>query len=423
MPSPSKTDSTRREARRRAARRVARLTRVLAETTRSEDARALLDELVDDALALTGAERGLVLLADREGRFDIGAARDRAGAPLPPDVRYSTTVARRVYGSGRAESLLIGGENWDPKRNGSVAELRLRHVLCAPLRSGRRTVGVLYADSRVSATGFARPDLDLFAALAAQCALALERAERQRLELGQREARDVQRAMLPARTVVGSSVEVAGLCRPRDEAGGDYFDLIPLGGERIAVVLADAAGHGLAAALCMSAARSLLRTFLPRTNALHRVLAEVNRALARDMPAGTFMSLFLGELDLRSGSLRYASAGHNAAVVSRAVGACEELAPTGPALAVLPDAPYGTAAAEALRPDDLLLLYTDGIPEARGPQRELFGMRRLKRTLLACRGSSAPEIVGTISRAITSFTGAAGPEDDLSLVVAKGHAA
>jgi sigma-B regulation protein RsbU (phosphoserine phosphatase) len=284
-------------------------------------------------------------------------------------------------------------------------------------------VGVLYADSRVSATGFARPDLDLFAALAAQCALALERAERQRMEREQREARDVQRAMLPARSVVGDSVEVAGFCRPREEAGGDYFDLIPLGGDRLAVVLADASGHGLAAALCMSAARSLLRTFLPRTDALHAVLADVNSALARDMPSGTFMSLFLGELDLRSGGLRYASAGHNAAVVSRAAGACEELAPTGPALAVVSQASFGTAVAAPLAPDDLLLLYTDGIPEARGPQRELFGMRRLKRTLLACRESSAPEIVGTISRAIASFTGAAGPADDVSLVVAKGRAA
>jgi DNA-binding response OmpR family regulator len=281
-----------------------------------------LDALIDRALTLTGADRGLVLLRRADGKLAVRAARARDGEAIK--LRFSTSIVQRVLDSGRTEAMLDAGDaaDWNGE---SVVDLRLRQAVCTPIRIGKRTLGVFYADSRASAQGFGREDLELVETLAAQCAQLIERArlkrvqkEKRRMEAELTEAKVVQQAMLPRVPMRGASVEIAGFNRPCDEAGGDYFDYLALSGDRVALVIGDVAGHGLSAALFMAAARSLLRTFLPRLDDIGAVLVEVNRALVRDMPPGSFMSLFLGEVNLRTGELRYASAGHAPGVVYRA---------------------------------------------------------------------------------------------------------
>jgi len=385
-----------------------------------------LEALVDKALELTGAERGMVLLRNGGDRLHTMAARS-AGQDLPADVRYSTTVAQRVWESGRAQVLLDPGQDgsWS---GGSVVDLQLRHVLCAPLRADGEQLGLLYADSRVSAQGFGRADLELFETLASQCGVMVERSnlreavkDKARMEKSLHEAQEVQRALQPERPEMGPRLDIAGLSRPMQEAGGDYLDYIKLKGERLALVLGDVSGHGIGAAMFMTAARSLLRAFLPREESLGAALAEVNRSMVRDMPVGGFMSLLVAELDTRTGCLRYASAGHNTALILRARSErFEELPRTGAALGVVEKERYRVAELDALGADDLLLVYTDGCTEAMNPERELFGIERLKRLLLSLRARSAPEVVSGIVGAVTRFAGRAGQSDDVSLVVAKG---
>ena len=222
--------------------------------------------------------------------------------------------------------------------------------------------------------------------------------EKRRMEAELTEAKDLQQSMLPRVPVRAARLEIAGFNRPCEEAGGDYFDYIHLGNERIALVIGDVAGHGVGSALFMTAARSLLRTFLgaygrsaaairvgsvPCVSDVGDVLGEVNRALVRDMPAGAFMSLFLGELDLRTGGLRYASAGHTPGIVYRAAAdEFDELKPTGPALGVVDNARYEVCTVvPPLQGQDAVLLYTDGATEAMGENREMFGVERLKTAL------------------------------------------
>jgi sigma-B regulation protein RsbU (phosphoserine phosphatase) len=220
--------------------------------------------------------------------------------------------------------------------------------------------------------------------------------------------------------VSGSRLEIAGLNRPCEEAGGDYFDYIHLGRDRVAIVIGDVAGHGVGSALFMVAARSLLRTFLPRLDGIGAVLAEVNRALVRDMPPGAFMSLFLGDLDLSTGQLRYASAGHTAGLVYRgADGSFEELGPTGPALGIVDEASYEVC--EVIPPlhgEDAVLLYTDGATEAMGTARELYGVERLKREFARVHHERAPRIVDHLVEEISRYAGGR-IEDDISFLVVK----
>ncbi|HEY7513987.1 MAG TPA: PP2C family protein-serine/threonine phosphatase, partial [Vicinamibacteria bacterium] len=168
-------------------------------------------------------------------------------------------------------------------------------------------------------------------------------------------------------------------------------------------------------------ARALLRAFTYKAAAPAEILGEVNRFLRRDMPTGSFMTLHFAELNTKTGGLRYASAGHNPCFIFRKRrGSFEELDKTGPGLGILEEAVYRTVETEPLAPGDILFLYTDGLPEAMGPDRQLFGEERMK-TLLAGLHERAPrEIVNQMVRAVTDFTKRETFEDDLTLVVAKG---
>jgi DNA-binding response OmpR family regulator len=403
-----------------AAQRIAVLSAAIAETVRHRDLGVVLEGLLATAAALTGAERGLVLLANEDGSL-----RTLAAHGCGRSARYCTTVVRHVFTCGEAAAMLGTDGDWQPGSAGSAVELRLRSVLCAPLVSRGRVAGVLYADSRARAEGFGRADVALFGSLAAQCGLAIEKArawrEKRRLERELHAAGTVQRAMLPRPRVSGSAVEIAGLSRPCAEAGGDYFDYIPRGAHRLALAMGDAAGHGVAAALCMSAARSLVRTFLPRVDDPAKVLTEVNGGLARDL--STFMSLFLGEVDTRTGALRYASAGHGAALLYRAAtDTFRELEPTGAALGLVRESCYGLERVRPLGPGDILLLYTDGVSETMNGARELFGVERLQASVARLRRAPATEILEGVEEAVTRFAGGVVPSDDASLMVAKGTA-
>jgi len=375
-----------------------------------------LDGLADKALDLTGAERALILLRNGSPKLRIVAARGPGGKDLPRDLEYSRSIAQAVYESGKAEALIDPGKDveWN---SSSILDLALRHVMCAPLQVGGQNIGALYADSRVTATGFAKADMELFSTLAHQCS---EVVEKQRMSDSLAEASRVQQALQPRRPEGGPRLDVAGLNRPLEEAGGDYLDYIRLGPRRLHLVLGDVSGHGVAAAMFMTAARSLLRTFLPRERHAAAALGQVNRALVRDMPPGSFMSLFIAEFDTETGRMRYASAGHNAALILRAnQDRLEELEPTGPALGFVKTADYSLFQAPGLEPDDLLLLYTDGLTEAQRTDGELFGVERLKQVLTRLRRRSAPEIVSGITAAVNRFS--SGPADDCSLVVVRGR--
>jgi hypothetical protein len=353
-----------------------------------------------------------MVLVDR-GRvgFEIEAGHARDGTPVPHEARFSTSIASKVLRSGRAEALLDVGDDVDMD-GGSVLELQLRHVLCAPLSP--RGKGVLYADSRLQANAFTRRSLEGFSRVAGQCGVVLEKTS---LRSAVSEAKAVQRAMLPEGPLVGPGIAIAGSYRPCTDASGDYFDWLELGAGRYATVMGDVSGHGLGASLFMAAARSLLRALLPRSGDPAEALRAVNRALASDMPPGTFMSLFLGEVDVREGTLRYASAGHEPALLHRAArGSVEELGATGPALGILPEGAWGLATASDLRRGDVLLLYTDGATEALGKDRERFGLARLRRHFAEAAALPPTRVLERLEGAVDAWGSRA---DDCSMLVAR----
>jgi len=413
----------------RDARNVAILLDTIEAVSGNRDLDSLLLSIVDKAIHIANAERGIVLLPDpKTGTLTVRVARDKLGVPLPTNLKFSTSIPQKVFESGEAETLMDAAGGADIPLGQSILDLRLVSVMCAPLRTAEETLGVLYIDSRASAKGFTKGDLELFETLGSQCGLAIRNAklvqaylEQERMKQELHVAKDIQQGMLPRSTIERPRVEIAGFNRPCDETGGDYFDYIPMPDRRLGVVIGDVSGHGIGAALFMTTARALLRAFTFKAADPAQILAETNVLLERDMPPGSFMSLFFGELDTRTGAVRYASAGHNPVILFRkATAAFEELGKTGPALGLIEGADYGTGETPPLGPGDLLFLYTDGLPEAMNADKELYGMERVKTLLAGLQERPVAEIIQQMVRAVTEFTKREVFEDDLTLVVVKG---
>jgi sigma-B regulation protein RsbU (phosphoserine phosphatase) len=133
------------------------------------------------------------------------------------------------------------------------------------------------------------------------------------------------------------------------------------------------------------------------------------------------MTLFFGEVNTKTGAFRFASAGHNPVILFRKkTGSFEELEKTGPGLGLIEGVEYGLCETEPIGPGDILLLYTDGLPEAMSPDKELFGEERMKTLLAGLQERTPQEIVGQLVRAATEWTRAEDFDDDLTLVVVKG---
>ncbi|HVS02393.1 MAG TPA: SpoIIE family protein phosphatase [Thermoanaerobaculia bacterium] len=279
--------------------------------------------------------------------------------------------------------------------------------------------------------------------LAARLASSLARKQlhdRERLHLRSIEreleiGRQIQSAFLPRRLPEPAGWEIAALSQPARQVGGDFYDAFALpgpDGERIAVAVGDVCGKGVGAALFMALFRSLLRVTLqgglgageggaPAAGDGQALLAAVRAT--NDYVARThgdthmFATVFLGLLDPASGRLRYVNAGHEPPLLLAPGAPPRELAPTGPAVGLMPELPFAVGEA-ALAPGEVLVVLTDGVGEARDAAGGLYGEQRL-RQLLAEPAASAAGLLRRIESAVGEFAGAAEPADDLTLLAVR----
>lgn len=246
--------------------------------------------------------------------------------------------------------------------------------------------------------------------------LALELVDRVRVRDELEVARDLQANLLPQRMPPVPGYAFAHSYRTANEVGGDYYDVTPLPDGRVALVVADASGHGMAAGLVMAIANATLKTALDIDPSPERVAALLNRTLCRTGDRRTFLSAFYAVLTPETGYLEYFCAGHPFPLLRRVDGKVEELGCGGLPMGIRD--PLPTAAMTAtLKPGDLLLLYTDGLVEAVDPQmRDAFGFERL--TALLEIGGGPSQVVH--DEILKDFQRHVGPEplrDDLTLLV------
>jgi len=245
--------------------------------------------------------------------------------------------------------------------------------------------------------------------------LALELVDRIRVRDELEVARDLQAELLPRRVPDLPGFRFAHSYRTANEVGGDYYDFLPLPDGRLALMVGDASGHGMAAGLVMAIANATWKTALDLDPAPERVLALLNRTLCRTRGKRTFMSVFYALLDPQTGQLEYVSAGHPFPLLRRAGGRIEELGEGGLPLGIREPLAYRPGAT-TLEPGDLLVLYTDGLAEATRPRDgEAFGYERLGQLV---GGGGEPQLLH--DRILAAFDAHVAGEpllDDLTLVV------
>jgi phosphoserine phosphatase RsbU/P len=228
-------------------------------------------------------------------------------------------------------------------------------------------------------------------------------------------ARQIQFGLLPFAPYVSADLRIETVMRPANTVGGDYFDLIDLGEDRLAVVIGDVAGKGMPAALLMALLQGSLRTLLTAGLRGAEVVAKLNAHLCANIPSNRLVTFFYGELDRTTGVLDYVNAGHNPPFILRADGLGERLAPTAIALGILPDATFELFEVE-LEPGDRMLLYTDGVTEAANARDEEYGEARVLAWLREHRGDDGRALVEGLIDDVVRFASPVRPRDDMTLM-------
>ncbi|MBN1400001.1 MAG: SpoIIE family protein phosphatase [Anaerolineae bacterium] len=253
--------------------------------------------------------------------------------------------------------------------------------------------------------------------------LSLRRLQRQLQEANERMARElslagqVQASFLPRGLPHIAGWDLAMTLRPASETSGDYYDVIPLEGGRLGILVADVVDKGVAAALYMALTWGLIRTYAAeQPGRPAQVLQAVNRRLLADTGASQFVTVFYGVIELASGSLTYCNAGHCPPylLLSGDAGPPRPLGRTGVPLGILEEECQEKAV--ELAPGDALVLYTDGIIEAQNDEQGPYGEQRLLRMVTARLALPAQQIVAELMDDVLAFAGG-GPKDDMTLAL------
>jgi len=312
--------------------------------------------------------------------------------------------------------------------------LAVRSVICVPLVFRDKFFGVLAVTNPIDDEPFSPADFELVRSLAEQAAMALHNAEflhlqleKQQLDLDLSLASGIQRMLLPRATTTMAGLDCAARYLPAQKVGGDLYDLIPLGEDRLGVAVADVSGKGISASLMMAICRTNLRQIAPRHQSPAEALRDLNRTMAGDFEEGLYITMLYAVVDLAAGRMTFARAGHELPLLAKRDPAsgiyqlryCES---EGMALGMVPDDIFSEVIderSEPFGPGDICLLYTDGITEAPNEDGKEFSGSRLADAVRELNEKDANGISDGILEHVRHFSGAAAQRDDLTLVALK----
>ncbi|MCA8942862.1 MAG: SpoIIE family protein phosphatase [Planctomycetes bacterium] len=381
----------------------------------------VLQAIVSKSIEVTQAERAMLLLGDSLESLTVRLAQDSTGKDLGKDLVFSKTVVGKCLEDGSAHRSVVNSDQEALELGQSVYNLKLRAVMASPLNGKNGRIGVIYVDSTAVRREFSQRDLELFGALSAQLAIALENArlhadslEKVRLEKDVEIAHRIQQHLLAPVPDDHPGLDIAVRFRAADQASGDAYDVVPLSDGRIVVMIGDVTGHGVGAALLTHAAQAALRSYLELIDDISEVATRLNERLVAGVEAGNFMSVLMVMID-REQRMFYVNAGHPGLIVVRN-GEIEEHAKTGMVMGVVEGQAYEARGPIQLEPGDVLLLRTDGIDEAMNEQREPFGAERLYEVVRTNASSTADQILGAIDDATAAHAGSHEQEDDFTAI-------
>jgi phosphoserine phosphatase RsbU/P len=384
---------------------------------------SLLDVILTKATEVMDAERCSLFIYEETSRsLSIRGSKELAeGAiriPLGVGIAGHVAEARELVNIPDA----YADARFNPQSDRDT-HFRTRSILCAPmLTHAGRLIGVIQVLNKADGSVFTADDEKLLAAFASLAGIALDRArliasflEKQKIEASLRLAHDIQMGMLPKEFPQRPEFELYATLSPARSVGGDLYDFRH-DGSHLWFAIGDVSGKGVPAALFMAVTKVLMGASIEAEASPAAVLARVNRGLCRDNAQGLFVTAFLGRLDLATGELLYANAGHNPPYRLESDGRVETLpADTGLVLGVRDDFEYRTEGL-SLAPGDGIFAYTDGLSEALDPAGEEFGTARLVEYLKTAVRRPAIEVVEGSMRRLAEFVGTAPQFDDTTIL-------
>lgn len=379
----------------------------------------LFDLILDLTVDAAGAARGVLMTLENEELH----VRSTKGEPL----RISSHVRDLVIQEKR--SLLVRDAMMDAAfaSHLSIVQSQIRSMMAVPLQTENRVIGLIYLDSARNVKEFTKQDLNLLTVMANMAAVRIENARLAEVEQAERvRARElehaamIQRSMLPSQFPpfpARTDFELHASMVPAKEVGGDLFDYFLLDPERLAFVVGDVTGKGVAAALFMAVTRTLLRATAHHQTSAGACLTYMNQSLVEQNTSGMFVTLFYGILNTSTGALEYANAGHNQPYVFSPDGQMRVLQDrSGPMLGAFQGLEYVTRSTQ-VEPGEGVLVFTDGVTEACDKNGDFFDEARLEAYLAAHASQPAKDLVRGLQTEVKRFEAGAPRADDVTVLV------
>ncbi len=315
----------------------------------------------------------------------------------------------------------------DYKEGSPLASLleqrRIRLIL--PLKDAKHLLGFVALTDKVVGYRYSSEDINLMGVLSNQMVTALTNArlyveslERMRLQEEVTMARQIQLDLLPSEPPCYDCLSVSAHSTPSRTVGGDFYDFIPIGDQRLGIVIADASGKGMPAALMIAQIQAIIRSEVNNGSPISTMLKNMNQQILRASSADKFATLFYGELDLECGKFSYANAGHNYPFLVRAEGSVELLKTGGMIIGALPKVEYESCAVQ-LQPNDIVFLFTDGLSEALDADEREYGEDRIRELVLSHRADDPQTIVDQVLNDLHTYDPTYPPRDDTTIVAIK----
>ncbi len=405
----------------------------------------VLEIAAEFAITLTRAERAIIFLYDRNLNLKPAVFHNLTRDELQRDeFAVSRSTIEQAVSTGE---LVIREQAWQ-SANQSIIALSLNTIICLPLKSPHALevstahdaeanghfakgviFGVLYLDSRRPLKGLPEHRRTMLQVLADQTSLAIENAllqremaEKQRLKKQMRAARAVQQRLFPDPEYSHPHFEMAFHFAAAQQIGGDYLNFIPLSETRFLIAIGDVVGKGLPAGLVVMTLHGGLYSEISHHQPVPAMMRNLDRLIYEYAQGKVFVTFFLGILDIAAKLLEFSSAGHNPPLLRRLPGQqWEEVRAVGIPLGLDPATPRFLETLD-LQSGDLLLLYTDGITEAKTKDRKQFGVAGLKQVVdgwLAAQSQqplTLAALVKEVFAAVQKFSGARQFEDDTTLM-------
>ncbi|MGC2333469.1 MAG: SpoIIE family protein phosphatase [Candidatus Acidiferrales bacterium] len=398
---------------------------------------SVLGTVLDHAIAVTDADRALLLEPDEAGKLQPRFARGAGLVRLPSDGFSPSQTALRMALEKRSSVITEDLAQADSGLQAaqSIVSQQLRAVVVIPLYAGGRTqttetgthhrgdlLGALYLDSRRRAA-FSKLDRQILDALAVQAASILDNArmvererQRRRLEQEVNIAHDIQQALLPRGLRDFPHLKVAGINIPCLAVGGDYFDVFKMADGRTAFLIADVSGKGLGAALLTTMLQGALSGLMLGADPAP-MFVHLNNFLCEHAEVGRYATVFFGILH-SDGTLEYINAGHPSPLLLRAGEATEPFTDGCCPVGLLPEVDYHVAHVR-LQPDDTLILFSDGVTEAVDPEEAMYGIDRLRALFAGQTNPGLDYLQQTALASLREFSRGANQADDITLLLVR----